>query len=398
MSEHTEEKGYTPAAPLTYSITQKSAFRKAVSLFYFCQGLAFASWASRIPDIKTEMGLSEAQLGTALLALPIGQLITMPISGRLVTQYGSKSILTIAAPLYATVLACIGLATNFWQLMGILMVFGIAGNLCNISVNTQGIAVEKIYDKSIMTTFHGAWSIAGFTGALIGLLMMHFEWSPFYHFILITGLIYLNTGLFNAQLVGGIKAPKSKGGWAMKPDQLLWQLGFVGFCSMAAEGAMFDWSGVYFKEVVHAPSSLVVLGYASFMVMMAMGRFMGDWMIRRIGRVTVLQISGIMIAAGMGISVFFPYMVSATLGFMLVGLGVSCIVPSVYSAAGKHSTIPPGVALAMVSSISFLGFLIGPPLIGYIAEMANLQYSYALIGLLGFLITVFVTRLTAFKA
>lgn len=398
MSEPLEIGPQASTASVLYRDTQKYAFRKAVSLFYFCQGIAFASWASRIPDLKTALNLSEAQLGSVLLALPIGQLLTMPLSGKLVTQYGSKTILTLAAPLYATVLACIGLATNVWQLGGVLLLFGVAGNLCNISVNTQGIAVEKIYERSIMTTFHGAWSIAGFTGALIGLIMMHFQVSPLMHFLMITGLIYANTWVMHSTLVEGVKAPKSKGGWAMKPDQLLWQLGFVGFCSMAAEGAMFDWSGVYFKEVVHAPGSLVVLGYASFMIMMATGRFLGDWTIRRIGRVTMLQVSGIMIAFGMGISVFFPYLWTATLGFMLVGLGVSCIVPSVYSAAGKHPQIPPGVALAMVSSISFLGFLIGPPLIGYVAELANLQYSYALIGILGFFITVFVTKLNAFKA
>jgi len=380
-----------------YSLVQKKLVRKSVSLFYFCQGIAFASWASRIPDLKTSLSLSEAQLGSLLLALPIGQLITMPISGRLVTRYGSRSVLMIAAPLYAIILVCIGIAENAWQLGGVLLAFGIAGNLCNISVNTQGIAVEKMYEKSIMTSFHGAWSIAGFAGALIGLIMMNFNIAPLPHFLFIMGLIFLNTWLMGKQLVGGVKAPKSKGGWARKPDRLLWQLGFIGFCSMAAEGAMFDWSGVYFKEIVLAPAALVVLGYASFMVMMAAGRFAGDWAIRRLGRVPLLQISGLLVFAGMMISVVFPYLIPATLGFMMVGLGVACIVPSVYSAAGKHPDIPPGVALAMVSSISFLGFLIGPPLIGFMAELANLRVSYAVIGLMGILITAFVTKITAFK-
>ena len=166
---------------------------------------------------------------------------------------------------------------------------------------------------------------------------------------------------------------------------------------MATEGAMFDWSGVYFKEIVQAPSSLVVLGYAAFMVMMAGGRFVGDWAIYRLGRKTLLQLSGVFIFAGMMLSVALPQLVTATLGFMLVGLGVSCVVPTIYSVAGRNSKVSPGIALAMVSSVSYLGFLMGPPLIGYIAELADLRYSYAIIGFTGMLVSVLVTRTSVIR-
>jgi MFS family permease len=176
---------------------------------------------------------------------------------------------------------------------------------------------------------------------------------------------------------------------------MLFQLGIIGFCSMASEGAMFDWSGVYFKDVVNAPASLVILGYTSFMIMMASGRFLADFLITKIGRKRLMQISGVFISGGLFISVLFPYLVSSTLAFMLVGLGVSSIVPSVYSAAGKHTKIPPGIALATVSSVSFLGFLMGPPLIGYISEAAGLRYSFAVIGVFGMGITLLVSRVKA---
>jgi MFS family permease len=160
---------------------------------------------------------------------------------------------------------------------------------------------------------------------------------------------------------------------------------------------MFDWSGVYFKDVVLAPQSLVVLGYASFMVMMAAGRFLGDRVISTIGRRRTMQASGIIISMGMFLSVFFPGIVTATIGFMMVGLGVSTNIPSVFSIAGRHEKIPPGIALAMVSSVSYLGFLMGPPLIGYISSLSSLRYSYAIIGCFGLMITVLVTSTRAVK-
>ena len=161
---------------------------------------------------------------------------------------------------------------------------------------------------------------------------------------------------------------------------------------MASEGTMFDWSGLYFKDVVKAPSSLVILGYTSFMIMMASGRFLADYMTSKIGRKRLLQISGIMISTGLYTAVFFPYLISSTIAFMLVGLGVSSIVPSVYSAAGRHTKVPPGIALATVASVSFLGFLMGPPMIGYISQAAGLRYSFAVIGIFGLGITLMVSR------
>lgn len=366
--------------------------RIAVSSFYFCMGFSFASWASRIPDIKTSLHLSEAQLGTILLALPIGQLLTLPISGRLVTKYGSRTILSIAILLYAIELTNIGWAAKGWQLALALFVFGIVGNMTNISVNTQGVLAEKAYGRPIMTSFHGVWSMAGFAGALTGLLMMNFKLTPHQHFFVVAAMVFIIAFVARKYLIRGTtSAPKKK--LFARPEKVLVQLGIIAFCSMSAEGAMFDWSGVYFKEVVKAPHSLVILGYASFMIMMATGRFLGDRIIAEIGRKKLLQISGILIVAGLMTAVLFPYIITATTGFVLVGLGVSSIVPTVYSAAAKSSKVSPGMALAGVSSIGFFGFLLGPPIIGYIAQIAGLQYSFAVVAIAGLCITAIVSKL-----
>ncbi|WP_316734974.1 MFS transporter [Pedobacter aquatilis] len=370
--------------------------RLAVSLFYFGQGIAFASWASRIPDIKHSLNLTDGELGSILLALPLGQLVTMPISGRLVTKYGSKKILTITAPLYVLALSNLGLAAASWHLAAFLFLFGIVGNMCNIAVNTQGSEAEKLFGRPIMTSFHGAWSIAGFTGALVGLLMVNLHIVPYHHFWVITFLIWLNVFFNYKHLVPG-KGAKSerKPKLFTMPEGSLLQLGIIGFCSMATEGAMFDWSGVYFKEIVKAPTSLVILGYASFMIMMATGRFVGDKIIESLGRKRTIQISGLIISTGMFLSVFLPYIIPATIGFMLVGVGVSSIVPTVYSVAGKNGKVAPGIAIAMVSSVSYLGFLMGPPLIGYVSALSSLQYSYAVIGVFGLLVSFIVGKISA---
>lgn len=384
----------------TEIIPDKKRIRIAVALVYFCMGLCFASWASRIPDIKTALHLKDGLFGSILFALPAGQFLMMPFSGKLVTRFGSRKVILIALPLYTICLSNIGLVKHGWQLAIALFLFGLAGNLCNISINTQGVATERLYERPIMATFHGGWSLAGFTGALIGLLMINIKVAPYWHFLTVISIVWIivwiNNPFLNKGKIGPNKGePKRK--FFSKPDSILLQLGIIGFCSMASEGAMFDWSGVYFKDVVKAPASLVILGYTSFMIMMATGRFVADYLISRIGRQKLLQICGVMISTGLLTAVLFPYLISCTISFMLVGLGVSSIVPTVYSAAGRHVKVPAGIALATVSSVSFLGFLMGPPLIGYISEIAGLRYSFAVIGVFGTGITLLVSRVKALQ-
>ncbi|TRX02039.1 MFS transporter [Flavobacterium gawalongense] len=379
-------------------ISYLNRIRWAVSMFYFGMGLCFATWASRIPDIKTALHLSDGHLGTILFALPMGQLVIMPLSGKLVTKFGSHRILIFSLLFYVFSLTNLGLATQAWQLSLGLFVFGIFGNLANISVNTQGVYTEELFKKTIMSSFHGMWSLAGFTGALVGLGMLALELTPYQHFLIVASIVLLMIG-FNFKFL--IKAKETiqteKKKLFTKPDSALIFLGIIGFCCMASEGVMFDWSGVYFKDVIKAPGPLVILGYTSFMIMMASGRFFGDGLSHKFGRKKVMQISGCMISVGLFTAVFFPFIIPSTIAFMFVGLGVSTIIPTLYSIAGKHPTIPTGEALTIVSSVSFLGFLMGPPIIGYIAEAFSLRFSFAFIGIFGFFIALMVTKIKAIQ-
>ncbi|WP_113663833.1 MFS transporter [Pedobacter nanyangensis] len=375
----------------------KKTIRLAVSLFYFGQGLVFASWASRIPDLKAALNLSDAALGSILLALPIGQLITMPLSGRLVAIFGSKKILTMATPLYALCLTNLALAAHGWQLALFLLLFGISGNLCNIALNTQAVTAEGHYGKPIMSSFHGSWSLGLFTGALVGLLMMNLHLTTTGHFWIIAAIGWTHIFINHRFLLVGKTAQKEKPKFLTRPQGVLVQLGVIAFCSMATEGAMMDWSGVYFKEIVHAPVKWIILGYASYSAMMTIGRFVGDKFIASFGRKTMLQICGVVISAGMFLSVAFPQLMVATFGFMMVGIGVSVIIPMTYTIAGNNDKIPSSLAIAMVSSIGYFGFLMGPPLIGYISELFSLRYSFAVVGCFGILISLLVRKISAIR-
>lgn len=387
--------------PLTILITilskqspySRLQIRIAVSVFFFCQGICFASWASRIPDIKSVLHLSEAGLGSILLALPAGQLTMMPFSGKIVTRVGSKFVLRIALICYSLVLVSIGLVTAPWQLALCLYFFGLSGNLCNISVNTQAVNAEAVYGRSILSSFHGVWSTAGFTGALVGLLMMKIGFKPLHHFIIITSVVIILDLIFQRYLIITATSRTASSFKRIKmPHGLLLQLGIIAFCCLSAEGCMFDWSGVYFKQVVQVKPSLVSLGYASFMVMMATGRFTGDKLAERFGRKKMVQISGVMIFTGMMTAVLFPNIVMATIGFLIVGFGVSSIIPLLYSTAGKVKEVASGIAIATVSGVGFFGFLMGPPMIGYIAQLAGLQYSFAVIAFLGLGISIMISK------
>jgi MFS family permease len=235
--------------------------------------------------------------------------------------------------------------------------------------------------------------MAGFSGAMAGLLMMNLRLPPRQHFFIVASFVFIVVLIARRYLIGGTSAAGERKKFFSRPEGILVKLGIIAFCSMAAEGMMFDWSGVYFSEIVKTPHSLVTLGYTTFMVMMATGRFAGDRVIAAIGRKKMVQYSGILVFTGLMISVLFPYLVTATFGFFIVGIGVSSIIPTVYSAAARSAKVAPGMALAGVSSIGFLGFLIGPPLIGYIAQASSLRYSFAFVALFGLCVSVMVTKL-----
>lgn len=363
------------------------AYRIAISCFFFIQGLTFASWASRIPDIKNALELSDAALGAILLSLPIGQFFALALSGYLVTRYGSRIVLVTTSILYPATLLLIGLASGPIMLIAALLLTGFFGNLYNIAVNTQAVGIEALYGRSIMASFHGLWSLAGVTGGLIGTFMIAKDLSPFQHYWIINGLTLLLTFLFvRSTLPRDARTSDAKPKLFVKPDKAILILGVLAFSCMICEGTIFDWAGIYFDKVVNTPDELTQLGFVAFMSTMAGGRFIADFLITRLGARRMLQISGIMIFTGISIIVLFPLIIPSIAGLLIAGFGVSSVVPLTYGLAGQSKTMPAGQALAAVTSLGFLGFLIAPAMIGFISEAYSLRLAFGLIAWMGLMV------------
>lgn len=375
------------------AVISKRVHRIAVGILFFMQGLCFSSWASRIPTIQQQLHLSEAALGVILLSIPFGSLVSLPLSGWLVAKTGSRRVAIMTQILYGIALLTLGIVTSIIQLVICLFLFGMVGNTSNISVNTQAVGVEALYKRSIMASFHGLWSLAGFTGAIIGTYMIGNGIAPFYHFLIIMTTVLIAITI-NARYILKEDYNRQTGQRIfVMPDRSLINLGIIAFCSMICEGAMFDWSGVYFKKVILAEKAFIGVGYTAFMCTMATGRFIADWFASRFGLKRTLQLSGTLTATGLLTAVALPHLITAIIGFLLVGFGVSSVVPLVYSAAGKSKVLSAGVALAAVSSIGFLGFLIGPPLIGIVAGATSLRVSLSIIAIMGLCVALIATKI-----
>lgn len=369
--------------------------RIATAVFFFVSGFGFSSWASRIPTIQQNLHLSEGKLGAVLFALPAGLMCTLPVTGYLLRRFSSRYIMFTGAVMFNIMLCLVGFTRETWQLVVVLFFFGSSRNLFNISANAQSIGVQKLYDRSIIATFHAIWSIAGFAAAALGSLLVSFSIAPSWHFL---GVCILLTTLCAVYFRDSVHQQPQPHERLQKtkfriPDKSLLRLGFMCFAAMACEGTMYDWSAIYLKKAVHASKEIATAGYAFYMVAVTLGRFTGDKLANNFGVKAVLKYSGLLILTGLLLAAVFPYIVTTGLGFMMAGFGLSCVVPMVFSMAGKIKHMSGGPAIAGVSTIGYFGFLIVPPMVGFIAEAFNLRWSIAIISLLGILITWLVSEM-----
>lgn len=373
-----------------YNVGNLRLKRLAVAVCYFVPGVVFASWASRIPDVKGMMHLSNGELGSVLFAVPIGQLLMMTLSGLLVSRFGSKKMLVVAEILYAAALMAIGLSNTVAHLIMSLVALGMMANLMNIATNTQACYLEKLYGRNIMSSFHGMWSLGGFAGGIVGALFAATTLPVWAHFGAVLALsVVLVVGcrknLVSESLAKAEDEDVPKFSFrSVDPTLLL--LGVMGFGGMFCEGTVYDWSSVYFSTVVRPDAAFVRAGYIAGMGAMTLGRFLADGFVTKYGPSRVLKVCGTLILVGLLLAASMPYLVTATLGFLLVGFGISSSVPICYSVAGKLGTMKASIAITIVSSISFFGFLVGPPVIGWLSELTNLRIAISVAACFGLFI------------
>ena len=362
----------------------KSTHRVFLGVFFLVSGFSFATWASRIPTIKQYFNFNDAEIGTILLAMPISSLIGLPLSGWLVSQFDSRSPLAVALSMNALSLVMIGFAKNLYLLIVGISLFSFSLRIFNISVNTQSITLQKFFDKKIIGFFHGLWSTGGILGVAFTTFLLNFKVSIQLHFLIVGALNLVVTAIAFPFLLKNDRSENGNKLIISKPDPYITYLGLIVLCGAICEGGMFDWSGIYFHDVIKV--KVFTYGYLIFMSCMACSRFVSDWVISQIGMTRNYILSSLLIIMGISLAVIFPNFWIALIGFSLVGWGTASVFPMTFALAGKSSKYSPGMAISIVSTYSTVGMLCGPPLIGYLSQAFHLRWAFITFGLSGFLL------------
>ena len=364
-----------------------TASRKAVSICFFLLGASYANWLSRIPTVQQNLNLSDGMLGLALLGPGIGALIAMPTAGWLIARIGSRPVTVLSS--IATCISIIlpGWATNGPTLFVALLILGITSGAMDVAMNTQAVEVEKAYGRHIMASFHALFSIGGLTGAAMGGGVAFFHIQPAVH-LLCAGLVFaFVAGAASRYLLSTAPTHESKNQPVfVRPSKALWALGLIAFCAFLSEGAMADWGAVYLHTALKTSDALAATGYIVFSLFMTTGRITGDAITHRFGSVSTVRTGSLLAGAGLAFSLFSSTYWLALLGFATMGAGYACIVPAVFSAAGRSKVMQPGIALAAVTTLGYLGLLLGPPVIGFLSEAFTLRGGLSLIVLLSVII------------
>lgn len=361
---------------------QKQRF--SLSIFFFLSGVSFSSWASRIPTIKAALNLNEAELGSILLTMPVSSLIGLPISGWLVSRFETRVPLTASFLFNALCLSFIGLANSTFTLIIALFLYALSLRIFNISVNTQAITLQKQFDRKINGSFHGLWSTGGIVGVGFTTLLVSFNVPMVPHLLMVSGLAIVSTLFFSRFLLRNDRSENGNKLVLGKPDPYIFNLGLLVFFAAICEGGMFDWSGIYFQQVVK--EEVFTTGYLIFMSFMALSRFVSDHIIKKIGMPATYMMSAVLIFSGIGISILLPSFWPAMIGFSLVGFGTAAVIPMTYSLAGASTRYSPGMAISLIATFGIVGMLAGPPMIGYLAHAFNLKVSFVSFALAGIML------------
>lgn len=358
--------------------------RWAVLMMFFINGVMIASWVARIPQAQDNLGLSEGQLGFVLLGISAGVLTALSLVGGLVARFGSQKVTTGGAILLCAFLPVIALMPSAPLLWGSLFLFGMALSTMDVAMNAQAVEVEAHAQRPLMSTFHASFSVGGFIGAAIGAGFASQQLDMFTHFVVVSiGFVLLV--LFSQRYLIPHQASEdteSSEPTFQLPSRALLPLGVVAFAGAIGEGAMADWSGVYLSDVVLTDDGTAALGFAVFSILMTVGRLSGDYLTSRFSAVLMVRVGGLIATLGLLLAILVPQTPMVLLGFGLVGLGVSTVVPLAFSAAGRLPDVSASAGIAGVATIGYAGFLAGPPVIGIIAEVTSLQISMILVALL----------------
>ena len=367
---------------------------RSAAIPFAANGVIYGTWAARIPEIQARAGLGEGALGTALLGLAVGLVISATASGRLVGRFGAHRVTLVSLAAFGVVVAGPGLADGLPTLAGALVAVGLTAGMLDVAMNAHAADAEAADGRPVLGACHGMFSLGGMVGAGLGAvaaaggvpLAAHFGAS---------GVLFAGAAAAQARGVlargpasgagatsgaGPLAAPGLDAGPAVAlPVGPVAGLAALAFCGLIVEGAMADWGAVYLREALGARPAVAALGFATFSACMAGARFGSDALTARLGDRRLLTAGAALAAAGLAACVAAPGLGVALAGFAAVGLGFAASVPVLFRAASRAPGLGPGVGIAAVTGTGYLGFLAGPPALGFVAEAAGLRAAFGVL-------------------
>lgn len=340
---------------------------------FFGSGFVFATWGVHIPTVKSHYGVNEAQLGLAMLAAGVGALLGLTQASRWIGRHGARAMAGVCGAIYAMLLAGLLVMPAYVALLGLLVVFGVTTSVFDVAINTEAAQLEIRGGKPLMSGMHGMFSLGGMVGAMTGGAAIAAGMAPQRHLWLVAAVMALSIAVSARWML-----PRESTAFASDdsgfrlPRGALAVLGLLAALGLIAEGAIYDWSVLYLHQELGSPQQRAALAYASFSAAMAMARFGGDAMRARFAPSVLLRGSALLAAVSMTLVLVTNATWLALIGFAGVGIGFANVVPILFAASARVPGVEPARGIAAVSAAAYLGFMAGPPVIGFIAQASSL--------------------------
>jgi MFS family permease len=347
--------------------------RIATLAVFLANGFGIGAWAVEVPRIKESLALSDTSLGIALFCFALGAIVAMPLAGQLAPRVGSGRATALLGAAFTIALPLPAIAPGMLTLCVVLFALGASNGALDVSMNGHASAIETRWRAPIMSSFHAAWSAGGLLGAASGAMLQKSGVGVVGGLLapdLFIAVLIIFAASFALRDIGPRAAAASSGfAW---PDSGVMKLAMLAFMCMLVEGAVADWSAVYLRSTLSQEASVAAIGYSAFALTMAACRIAGDASVRRFGSSKVVALGGLIALAGLALVLSLPTVLTACVGFAMVGIGLANIVPVIFSAAGRSSATP-AIGVSMAATFGYAGFLIGPPLIGFGAGVLGLR-------------------------
>ncbi|CAI1735584.1 Inner membrane protein ybjJ [Serratia fonticola] len=360
--------------------------QNATRLAFFIAGLAMATWAPLVPFAKTRIGIDDGSLGLLLLCIGVGSIMAMPLTGLLTGKFGCRRVILLAGIALCIDLPLLVLMDSTLGMALALLLFGAAMGMIDVAMNIQAVVVERASNRAMMSGFHGFFSVGGIAGAggvsaLLWLGLGPLQASLIAVVAILVLLLIASKNLLRES--GGDK----EGPMFVLPRGWVMFIGLLCFIMFLAEGSMLDWSALYLTTMRGMDHNQAGLGYALFSIAMTIGRLNGDRVVNAMGRYQVLLLGSLCAAIGLALAITIDSAIASLIGFMLVGVGASNVVPILFSAAGNQRVMPANLAIASVTTVGYAGILAGPAVIGLIAQVSSLTFALACVAALLLIVT-----------